>query len=131
MKQPLSARSRRTSGFTLIEIMVVIAILGMLATIVAVAAGDNAETARKQTAQTQCRLIASAVELFLAEKGRLPELAELTEPDENDRIYLKQLPLDPWQNAYELRPGDPAKRFLVVSYGQDREADTEDDITAR
>ena len=119
------------AGFTLIEIMVVVAILGMLATLVAVSVGDRAAEAREGTARTQCRLIADAVDLFLVQNGRLPELHELVEPDARNRTYLKRLEPDPWSRDYELLPGDPASRFVVVSLGEDGVAGTDDDIRSR
>ena len=128
---PPPREPRPSAGFTLIEIMVVVAILGMLAAVVAINVFDTAERAKERIAKTQCRSIASAVRLYLTERGRLPRLTDLVTPDEQDNTYLEELPLDPWEREYELVPGDPAKRFTVISLGFDGVADTEDDVRSR
>ena len=126
-------RSRfvRQAGFTLVEIMVVIMIIGLLAGLVVPAVIDRGDTARETAARADVSSIAGAVRLFYTDHGRLPELEELTTLDERDRVYIENLRRDPWDNEYVLRAGDRPRDFEVRSAGIDRTLDTEDDITSR
>jgi general secretion pathway protein G len=120
------------AGFTLVEIMVVIVILGLLATLVARNVIGAADDARLTTAQTNCRQIADGVRGFRAKNGKLPESLEvLVTKDERGRSELEELPLDPWGNAYELIPGDRPTEWEVISYGPDGSQGTDDDISSK
>lgn len=118
-------------GFTLIEIMVVVMILGLLSTLVLVSVTDSADRAREETARTNAATIAGAVRMFRAREGRLPEsLAELVAPDPKGRCDLEHLPRDPWGGEFALTAGAGAREWLVVSAGPDRIAGSDDDIRA-
>lgn len=120
------------AGFTLIEIMVVIVILGLLTGLVVANVGDQADRAREQTARTNVATIAHAVRAFRAREGRLPEsLRDLVEPDAKGRSDLEELPLDPWGGEFGLRADDAARSWEVFSAGPDRSEGTEDDIGSR
>ncbi len=119
------------AGFTLIEIMVVIVILGLLATLVlpnVIGAGDEA---RIRTAETNCKSIAGAVTMYRAKTGRLPQnLEELWTVEEGKAPYLSEDPGDdPWGNPYQLREGNGPNDWEVISYGPDGNDGTEDDIS--
>ena len=87
---PSQDKKRRQSGFTLVEIMVVIVILGLLATIVGSNVLGQADDARITTATTGAKNIYGAAELYLLKKpGRIPTLEDLTEPDDKGRTYLQ------------------------------------------
>ncbi|HLQ38807.1 MAG TPA: type II secretion system protein GspG, partial [Planctomycetota bacterium] len=105
-------------GFTLIEVMVVVAILGMLATLVAVNVVPQHANAQLEKARIDLRQIASAAELFRMRQHRLPTLAELGAPDEHGNRALLLGP-DPWGHDYELTAADPLGPVHVRSAGPD------------
>lgn len=119
------------AGFTLVEIMVVIVILGLLATMVArnvVSAGDEA---RETKAKADVVSIADAVRMYRSKSGKLPESLEaLATKDEKGRSELESLPKDPWDHDYELREGNGPNDWEVVSLGPDG-VQSEDDISHR
>lgn len=128
-RSPLPTRTAER-GFTLVEIMVVIVILGLLATLVVPNILASSDEARVGKAKTDCKMIAEQVSFFYTKKGRLPDdLNELTEKDDNGNSYINELPNDPWDSAYELVPGDTRRDFRVISWGPDRNPGTEDDIS--
>ncbi|MBL8754912.1 MAG: type II secretion system major pseudopilin GspG [Planctomycetes bacterium] len=131
-KKTPPAPARAQAGFTLVEIMVVIVILGLLMTLVLpnlIGAGDEA---RAQTAATQCKSIANAVRLYRASLGKLPTLDELTSEEAKSKTwYLENLDKDPWGNAYELREGNSKDDWEVVSNGPDGQSGNDDDISSK
>ncbi len=128
-----SPRTRR--GFTLAELMVVIVIIGLLATLVVPNVFRKLFQSYQTKAKADIAAIAGAVESYAMDNnGRLPESLELlVTPDENGYTYLKgeAVPVDPWGNEYVYEPGS-GQKFNVMSYGKDGspggEAD-ESDIT--
>ena len=132
--QPTRSAPARSSesGFTLVEIMVVIVILGLLATLVARNVMGASDEARETKAQSDVKMIAGAVRSFYAKNGTLPEtLDELAEKDEKGRSELEERPLDPWDTPYELLEGDTPNSFEIISCGPDKQPETEDDISSR
>lgn len=129
------AREDRQGGFTLVEIMVVIVILGMLVAIVAPNVLGSQAKAQEDTAKMEVGRIADAVEMFFIQSGRLPEgLEELIQPDEKGQAWLKgheSVPVDPWNHEYRLIPGEHRGTFEVISSGPDGMEDTEDDISSK
>ncbi len=116
------------SGFTLIEIMVVVMILGLLAALAAPKFLGTGEKAKQEAARTQVKALASAVQLFKLDNGRFPTsgegLAALLPPPPGDLPgynpdgYMEDLPgRDPWGHPYEY--SSDGRRFTVVSYGAD------------
>jgi len=128
-QRPFPARASER-GFTLIEIMVVIVIIGMLAALVApnvIGAGDEA---RAGTAKAQAKTIADSVRRYRSKTGSLPEsLEDLVKEDGSGE--LEELPLDPWDTPYELIPGENSRLFEVISCGPDKQPETEDDISSK
>lgn len=124
-------RSAAASGFTLLEVMVVVMILGLLATMVAMNVGDSADTARRTKAATDVRMLADAVRLYQAERGKLPALEELAVRDAKGRKYVDSLPPDPWQHEYVLRAYADPRDFEVVSGGPNQTLGDDDDISSR
>ncbi|OHB28978.1 MAG: type II secretion system protein GspG [Desulfuromonadaceae bacterium GWC2_58_13] len=125
---------RNHRGFTLIEIMVVVVILGILAAIVVPRLLERPEEARRTKAAIDIKGIEEAIGLFKLDNGFYPSseqgLQALVTQPETGRIpnryheggYLKKIPQDPWGNAYiYLSPGIHDD-FDIISYGADGEA---------
>lgn len=126
---PASATQR---GFTLVEIMVVIVILGLLATLVVPNIMGASDEAKETKAMTDCKMIAGSVRTYYVRNSRLPDtLEELATKDERGRSEILELPVDPWNTPYELVQGDTSRDFEVVSCGPDTQLGTEDDITSK
>jgi len=123
-----SPSRRRQAGFTLIEVMVVIVILGLIATMVTMNVFRVAEEAYVDRARNDLKVIASAAKLYYHEEGHLPSMADLTTPDEDDVTYFDDPTSDPWEQDYVVRAGDSKRSFFVVSSGPDKALDTDDDI---
>ena len=118
------------AGFTLIEIMVVIVILGLLATLVLPNVIGASDKAREETARTNAAAIANAVKMYRSMHGKLPDSLEvLAEKDEKGRSELDELPKDPWGNDFLLMVGDRPSDWEVISMGPDEIEGTEDDIS--
>lgn len=108
---------RQARGFTLIEIMVVVVILGILAALVVPNILSNVDTARITAAKQDIRAIESALDMYRLDNFTYPSTqygldALVTQPaDPSVRNwrpggYLKKLPVDPWGNPYQyLYPG--------------------------
>ncbi len=122
---------RRQSGFTLIEIMVVVVILGILAGIVVPRIMDRPDDARISKARSDIRAIESALNLYRLDNNVYPStdqgLEALVEEPTGDPQprnwreggYLDRLPKDPWGNDYQyLNPGEHSD-IDIFSYGAD------------
>jgi general secretion pathway protein G len=126
--------THRQRGFTLVEIMVVIVILGLLATIVAPEVIGYLTKSEVDTAALSVSEIDKAVELYYVDKRRIPTLEDLITEDDQGRVYLKgfsEVPKDPWGTEYEIRKGDNAGSWEVICYGRDTLPDTDDDISSK
>lgn len=133
MDTPTSRRHRQ-AGFTLVEIMVVIVIIGLLATLVAPNVLGLSEDAKIKKATADVKTIQEAVKMYLINSGsrRLPTLEILTTPDERGRTWLESITRDPWDKDYEIREGDSRSgiSFEVVSAGPNGLMGDEDDISS-
>ena len=122
-------------GFTLIEIMVVVVILGILAAIVVPRFLDRPDQAKVTKAQVDMKGIEEALGMFKLDNGFFPTtdqgLKALVSIPETGRIpqkyaesgYLKKVPMDPWNNSYiYLSPGLHSKDYDLISYGADGES---------
>jgi general secretion pathway protein G len=127
-----SERRVRLPGFTLIELMVVIVILGLLATIIMPKILDRPEQARRLKAKVQIRNFQSALALFKTDTGSFPTTSQNLEALINDPglkgwkqggyIEGGKVPLDPWGNPYiYLSPGVHGEDYEIESYGKDGE----------
>jgi general secretion pathway protein G len=124
-----SRRPRVQRGFTLIEMMVVIAIIGVLAALIVPKIMSRPDEARRVAARQDISTIMQALQLYRLDNGRYPSqdqglkaLAErpTTDPVPNnwkDGGYLERLPNDPWGNPYQyLNPG-VHREIDVFSHG--------------
>ena len=125
--KPKSARQR---GFTLMELLVVLVILGMLAALVAPRVLKYLGGAKSDTARVQIERLTAAIDFYRLETGAYPSEAEglsilVDRPAGNaswDGPYLAkgELPVDPWGNAYRYRvPGASGRDFDIFSLGAD------------
>jgi general secretion pathway protein G len=123
-------------GFTLIEIMVVVIILGLLAGIVLPKILGREEEAKVSAAKVQIKSIESALDGFKLDNGFYPTtdqgLSALIKKPEVGRIpdkwneggYLKpaRIPKDPWGKDFlYFSPGNEGREYEIVSYGPDKE----------
>lgn len=116
-------------GFTLVELMVVVVILGLLVGIVGPNIFRSSDDARQEIVTTQLHELAQAVSTYKLMAKRLPAtLEELTTTDErHPHPYLTHVPEDPWGNAYDYRP-QGRDAFQVSSPGRDGTPGTADDL---
>ena len=117
------------AGFTLIEIMVVVVILGLLVGIVGPNVMKQLFKAEEDTARAQIKQIDGAIKLYYMREHKVPTMEELTEKDDSGQADLADFSnVDPWGNPYEIREGDTATEWVVLSYGKDGNEGTDDDI---
>jgi len=127
---------KNIKGFTLIEIMVVVIILGLLAGIVLPKILGREEEAKVSAAKVQIKSIESALDGFKLDNGFYPTtdqgLTALIKKPEVGRIpdkwneggYLKpaRIPKDPWGKDFlYFAPGNEGREYEIVSYGPDNE----------
>jgi len=136
MRAQYSGSIRRPSGFTLIELMIVVVILGLLATIIMPKILGRPEQARRVKAKADIRSIQSGLALFKTDTGRFPATSEglealVTNPGVENYSregYLERTPVDPWGNRYiYISPGLHSKDYDLESYGKDGEDGGTDD----
>ncbi len=116
---------RQPQGFTLLEMMVVIALIGLVSAIVAVSVINVYEPAREDMTRNQLVAVSAALKTYYLKKGTFPErLEQVVEAG-----VLDELPTDGWKQplAYRLEGGKP----VVTSAGKDRELGTADDLVKR
>ena len=122
---------RSPSGFTLIEIMVVIIILGILAGLIVPRLLEEPDKARKVKAKLQIESLATALKKYRLDNGDYPTteqgLQALVEKPSIGKVpnrypekgYIAKLPKDPWGNDYVyISPGEHGD-FDIISYGGD------------
>lgn len=128
------------SGFTLLEVMVVIVILGTLAGMVVPSLMQSQEDANIQTAGIEIKTIETAMKMYKLKNNFYPTteqgleaLVNQTDVEPIPRTFpeegfLSEMPRDPWNNEYLLiSPGEQGT-IDIFSMGPDGTADTEDDI---
>lgn len=125
-------------GFTMVELMAMLIIIGLLATLVVTKVATKIDQARVITTKANLKILHSSVNQFKMDTGRFPtEEEELTalieQPSDVENWepggYLEttEIPKDGWGHdfIYELYP-ESGKPFVIISYGADREEGGED-----
>jgi len=133
-------KTTASRGFTLLEVMVVIVILGILASMVVPNLMGSQDQAREQKAVIDITQLETQLEMYRSNNYDYPTTEQglealVTETDIEplprrfpDGGYIKRLPQDPWGNDYQLlNPGEYGK-MDIFSMGPDGEAGTDDDI---
>lgn len=127
-------------GFTMVELMAILIIIGLLATVVVTKVASKIDQARITTTKANLKILHSAVNQFKMDTGRFPSeelgLLELIEQptdvinwEPGGYLETTELPPDGWGNEfkYELYP-ESGKQFVIRSFGPDGEEGTEDDL---
>lgn len=130
---------KNEKGFTLIEILLVVIIIGILVSLVAPRLAGRSEEARKQAAKADIDGgLALAIDMYEVDSGRYPSRLDdlIDKPSDSQNWkgpYLKKsaLPKDPWGSAYVYRkPGSRnTESYDLFSPGPDKQEGTQDDIT--
>lgn len=131
MKRTTGNIIRGEEGFTLIELMVVIVIIGLLATVVVINVLPSQDQARLEKAKADIALLEQALELYRLDNLDYPNVDEglealmtapssLAQPERyRQGGYIRRLPEDPWGNPYQyLYPGEKSE-FDLYSLGAD------------
>jgi len=147
-KRPVSDRSMReralramnipVRGFSLIELMIVLAIIGLLAGLVGPQLLNRLEASKIDVAETQIKMLRGALQTYRIDVGTYPTTAQgltalMSAPDEVAEFwrgpYLQdELPADPWRNPYQYEaPMDNLQGFALYSFGADSARDGEGD----
>lgn len=125
-------RRKSNCGFTLLEMLVVLVIIGLLASLVGPKLFTKVDSSKVTTAQTQVKMLKGALETLRLDLGRFPTesegLALLNTPSADEKVrarwrgpYLDEaLPPDPWGNPYQYSvPGAGGQPFALYSFGAD------------
>lgn len=131
---------QRQRGFTLLEIMVVIVILGVLASLVVPNLMGNKEKADRQKATSDLVALESALDMYKLDNHRYPSTEQglvalvtksnlAPEPRNYPQDgYIRRLPKDPWGNDYQLLNPGQHGQLDIFSFGPDGMPDTDDDL---
>jgi len=125
---------RNQRGFTLIEIMVVVVILGILAGIVVPKLLDRPDEAKRTKAAVQIKNFEESISLYKLDNGYYPTteqgLTALVSKPEVGKIpkkyraggYIKKVPMDPWGNNYVFLSPGIHNEYDLISFGADGES---------
>jgi len=115
-------KHRREDGFTLVEMMVVIVIIGLLATIVIINVMPAADRAAVTKARADISTLESAVEMYRLDTMRYPTTEEGLQALVTGN-HIRRLPNDPWNRPYlYAAPGQGGRPFTISTLGADGQA---------
>ena len=118
----------KASGFTMMELLIVLVIIGLLAALVGPALYKRIKPAKQAAASAQIRNFMTALDTYFIDTGRFPGtrqgLQALRKKPEGEKKwngpYLKkEIPKDPWGNMYIYRAPGRNGGYEIVSYGAD------------
>ncbi|GAA5175882.1 type II secretion system major pseudopilin GspG [Niveibacterium umoris] len=122
------ARRRLAAGFTLLELLVVVAIIGMLAALVGPRVFGHVAKSEVTTAKAQIEAFSRALDAYRLDVGTYPDAAIglqalLRAPADakrwNGPYLLKDIPSDPWGNPYQYRKPGSRGEYEILSLGRD------------
>jgi general secretion pathway protein G len=114
-----ATKRKREEGFTLVELMVVIVIIGLLATIVVINVMPAQDTARVRKAEADVATLEQGVEMYRLNRMNYPTSADGLQALVAQG-FIKRLPEDPWGNPYHYAaPGRDGQPFDIYSTGAD------------
>lgn len=129
---PVIARLRRSDGFSFIEVMIVVMILAILATLLIPRVMGRTEDARRAATKAQIANIESALQLYKLDNGNVPTTEQglkalverpVTGPSARNWKaggYIPKVPVDPWGFPYKYAtPSTQGGEFEIVSFGAD------------
>ena len=122
----------KSRGFTLVELLIVITILGLLMSLVAPKMFSKVSSTQRSTAVAQMKNLETSLDTYRLDVGYYPEtLQELrrsTKPRWDGPYLPKDVPLDPWGNQYQYEtPGEDGAPYSLRSLGKDGQVGGTDD----
>lgn len=103
------------------ELMVVVAIIGILSSIVTVSVMDRADDAKRAKVGADFRNIETSLNMYKLDRGRFPNsLDQLLKVENRKGPWADKLPNDPWDNPYEYELKG-ASTYILTSYGADKQ----------
>ena len=111
-----------SSGFTLIEIMVVVVIIGMLVTLILPKVLDRQDQAAQVKAKADIHSLSSALKLYKLDHFKYPPTSAGLKsllPSESEKGYIERLPADPWGQQYQYQHPGQHMEVDIWSFGAD------------
>lgn len=119
---------KKDKGFSLIELLIVMVILGLLAGLVGPKMFKQADTSKQKAAKAQIALFETALDMYRLDMGKYPPSdiglnalrVNANDDDKWDGPYLpKDIPLDPWERPYHYASPSEHGDYEIISYGAD------------
>ncbi|MBY3328766.1 type II secretion system major pseudopilin GspG [Rhizobium laguerreae] len=141
LTRPVNGTSAYQDGFTLVEVLVVLAIIGLIMGLAAPRVLNYLSSSKERAAHLQIQSLSTALELFYLDMGRYPTSSEglqalVAKPAAQSASwngpYLKgqTLPSDPWGQAYVYRFPGQSDAFDIVSYGPSGQEGGQDNVAS-